>query len=428
MLLMLLTGACWTLAGYGVTIVGFLLPGLQAEWDVSPQILSYLAAAGMLGMVPGSVIAGRLADRFGRRQALTLVMLYLGGMFILHSLSWNIPALIILRFLSGMGMGAILPPAGALVTEFSPANKRGMLVVLLNGFWGLGGTLSAAMGYFVVLKAGWRPAILFGGVAILIAFLVRFLLPESLRYLISKGRSDEAYRESNRIRLDGKAEPSTNPGVVTATSGDQKQTNPEGVWSRAYVRVTLALWWLWFALNYTYQGIYVWLPTLLFERNNSIGQSYLLALFISLGQLPGTVLISLLADRFSRRKLIILTLGLLAVFSLLFGLSANAGWVMVVGFAMMISNGMVWGLAHPFSNELYPTRMRGYAVGWAVGFGRVGGAVAPFIIGLAAQMGASIPLLFGILTVAPISTMLILANLKQETTGRNLEEISETPA
>ena len=177
-------------------------------------------------------------------------------------------------------------------------------------------------------------------------------------------------------------------------------------------------------MNFLYQGVFVWLPTLLAGENNSINRSFLLSLLISLGQIPGTILVAYLADRFSRRKLIILSLGLLGCSAILFSLSGNTAWILTIGFLLMVFNGMAWGLAHPFSSELYPTSIRGTATGWATGIGRLGGVVAPMVVAWVIQAGGGMTIIFSILAAAPILTMVVLSGLKQETTGRSLEEIS----
>ena len=199
--LMLLTGSCWSWAAYGVTVIGFILPALKTEWNVSSSALGFMAGIGMLGMLVGSVAAGTLSDHFGRRKMLTWIMIYLGMMFILSAAAGSFSVLLILRFFTGMGLGAVLPTGGTLVSEFSPTRLRGTLLVLLNGFWGLGGTLAALVGYFLVLHTGWRPAMLFGGLAIMSGLLIHWLLPESLRFLLSKGMIEKAQKESARVNF-----------------------------------------------------------------------------------------------------------------------------------------------------------------------------------------------------------------------------------
>ncbi len=420
--LMLLTGSCWSWAAYGVTVIGFILPALKTEWNVSSSALGFMAGIGMLGMLVGSVAAGTLSDHFGRRKMLTWIMIYLGMMFILSAAAGSFAVLLILRFFTGMGLGAILPTGGTLVSEFSPIRLRGTLLVLLNGFWGLGGTLAALVGYFLVLHTGWRPAMLFGGLAIISGLLIQWLLPESLRFLLSRGLIEKAQQESARVNFFEDSTTALQHDTVLITK--PILNSPNGIWSRRFAKITLSLWVLWISLNFLYQGVFVWLPTLLVGENTSIDRSFLLSLIISLGQIPGTILVANLADRYSRRRLIILSLGLLGISAILFSLSGTTSWILIIGFLLMVFNGMAWGLAHPFSSELYPTSIRGSATGWATGIGRLGGVVAPMVVAWVIQAGGGMTIIFSILAAAPMLTMFILAGLKQETTGRSLEEIS----
>ncbi|NPV56730.1 MAG: MFS transporter [Anaerolineae bacterium] len=421
-----MTGTCWGWAAYSVTVIGFLLPSMQAEWGVSADALGYLAGVGMIGMLAGSVVGGRLSDRFGRRRMLTLTMLYLSLVFCLSALAWNYPTLLGMRFFVGMGMGAILPAAGTLVSEFSPSRLRGMMMVLLNGFWGLGSTVAALVGYSLVLRFGWRPAMWFGALAALSALLVHFLLPESLRYLLEQGKTEQAAREAQRVRLGERVAESGEAPAAPANSGTPKAAarNNGGIWSPAYARVTASLWLMWFALNFIFQGVFIWLPTLLATIDFATGNAFLITLFISLGQLPGTLLAAFLADRGSRRRLVIWAMLALGATALLFPLSRAPAWVLGMGFLLMVFNGMSWGFGNPFSMELYPTHMRAAATGWATGVGRLGGVAAPLVVAWLIQAGGSMSLTFSILASAPLLATLVLAGMKQETTGRTLEEIS----
>jgi MFS transporter, putative metabolite:H+ symporter len=422
LLLMLLTGSCWSWAAYGVTVIGFILPALKTEWNVSSSALGFMAGIGMLGMLIGSVIAGTLSDHYGRRRMLTLIMIYLGGMFILSAAAGSFSILLFLRFFTGMGLGAVLPTGGTLVSEYSPTRFRGTLLVLLNGFWGLGGTIAALVGYFLVLHTGWRPAMLFGGLAIFSGLLIHLTLPESLRFLLNKGLVQKAEKEAARVNIieDSTSVPRQDAVLITQSVLNQRI----GIWSQKFVKITLSLWVLWISLNFIYQGVFVWLPTLLAGENSSINRSFFLSLIISLGQIPGTILVAYLADRFSRRRLIILSLGLLGSSAIIFSLSGNTAWILTIGFMLMVFNGMAWGLAHPFSSELYPTSIRGTATGWATGIGRLGGVVAPIVVAWVIQAGGGLTVIFSILAAAPILTMVVLSGLKQKTTGLSLEEIN----
>ncbi|MBA4419689.1 MAG: hypothetical protein C0391_00915 [Anaerolinea sp.] len=264
---------------------------------------------------------------------------------------------------------------------------------------------------------------LFGALAGLSGLLVHLLLPESLRYLSHKGHTEQLNRENSLIHLE---EDLMAPVVIAVSPANgQVQDTPVSLWSRKFARITASLWILWMALNFLYQGVYVWLPTLLSGGDTSVSRSYLITLFISLGQLPGTFLVAYLADRHSRRNLLILSQGLVGLAAILFPLFSAAWWVMLVGFLIMLFNGMSMGLGHPFTTELYPTSIRARANGWASGIGRLGGVLAPLVVGLVMQAGGGLIAIFALLAGAPITTMAVLAGLKQETTGRSLEEIAE---
>ncbi len=404
--------------------MGFMLPAMKAEWQVSSSAMGLLAGIGMLGMLTGSVLAGSLSDRFGRRRVLTITMLYLGLMFLFSAFAWSYIMLSVLRFFTGIGLGAILPTAGTLVSEFSPSKQRGTLLVIMNGFWGLGGTLAAIIGYTLVLNFGWRPAMFFGSLAILSGILIQKLLPESLRFLLNKGLTEKAEIEANRVELSSIVSDSIPLEDIPQKVVVNGPAN--GVWSKQYARITFSLWTLWISLNFVYQGVFIWLPTLLASGSTSIQRSFLLTLFISLGQIPGTLIVAYLADRISRLKLVLISLGLLAASTLVFSFSTETIWVISFGLLIMVFNGMAWGLAHPFSSELYPTRMRGTATGLATGIGRLGGVAAPLIVGIIVQANGSMPVIFTTLAAAPLLALLVLTRMKHETTGRSLEEISES--
>lgn len=264
---------------------------------------------------------------------------------------------------------------------------------------------------------------LIGGSALLIAPLVRLLLPESMRFLLEKGRTEEAQREFSRLHLrpDGTLTQAPADTSVQVSGTGQK---PGGIWSAEYARITLSLWVLWVALNFLYQGAFIWMPTLLTSTQVSESRSFLMTLLISLGQIPGTLIAAYLADRMSRKKLIILSLVLLFAGTFLFGWFQADAWVMVTGFLLMVFNGMAWGIAYPFSSELYPTRIRGSATGWATGIGRLGGVAAPIVVGWVVQAGGSLFVVFTMLACAPFLSSLALSRIRLESTGRSLEEIS----
>jgi putative MFS transporter len=454
----------WT--AVGVSNISFILPTLQAEWGLSTRQQGWLASVTVIGMMVGSVLAGRLSDRIGRRSTLALTLLWQGIFSTLSAFSTGYPVLLGLRLLAGLGWGAIPPVASTLVSEFLPARSRGKILVMLNAFWGLGSAVAALAGYGMVGNYGWRPVLLVSGFSILCVPLVQWMLPESLRFLLGKGRLVEAQQTLARIRIQPDpaaaaaataaatattAAAAAPPATVSATSlatayppaagqsyartslpavahppGSPAGNNgvPVHPWTAPYLGRTASLWLLWFAFNFTFQGVFIWLPSILLAGGNSLSRSFLFSLVISLGQVPGAILAALLADRFSRRVGLALVIAFWSAAVFLFGLSANPASVLFWGFLLAIGNGAAWGMGYPFTTEQYPTRMRGAATGWATGFGRLGGIIAPLVVGSLIQAGAGNAAIFSLLAAVPLLSSLVLLGLRQETTGRALEEIS----
>lgn len=428
--LLLIIGICWLFTSQGMSIIGYILPDLRQEWGLTSSQAGLVASCGVLGMMVGAILAGSLADRVGRRATLALVMVWLGSFSALSSLAGSYPILLLLRALTGIGLGAVFPVASTLVSEYSPTHYRGRLLVLLDGFSGLGISLSGLIGFTVVENLGWRPALLITSLAVVWAPLILFLLPESLRFLITQGRYREAQETGRRITLvqDMRAPVlPVKPAGLVVLPGRRTIGHPPAnatPWSSAFLQITLSLWLLWFSINFTFQGILVWLPSLLLSEGNSSSQSSLFALVISLGQIPGTVIATLLADRISRRLILVAAMVLYGATVFVFGLSSSPSAILFWGCLLTICNAVTYGVAYPFTTELYPTRMRGAATGWLSGLGRIGGIFAPWAVGMLIQGGADKILIFSLLAAAPVITITVIAGLRKQTTGRALEEIS----
>jgi putative MFS transporter len=181
-----------------VGLISFIMVALPESWNMAPQDKSWIAAAGFMGMAIGASVGGLVADRLGRRQVFAVTLLVYGLATGASALAWGVGALIALRFVVGLGLGAELPVASTLVSEFSPPRIRGRVIVWLEAFWALGWTAAALIGYFIAAPTGlfgangWRWALVVGAAPALYAVFVRRSLPESVRFNESKGRFAEA--------------------------------------------------------------------------------------------------------------------------------------------------------------------------------------------------------------------------------------------
>jgi putative MFS transporter len=175
-----------------VGLISFVLAALVGEWKLHPAQVGFISSAGFLGMLAGALIAGLMADRFGRKPLFQGTLVIYSIATGLCALAGNIGTLVGLRFLVGLGLGGELPVASTLVSEFFPARQRGLMIVLLESLWAYGWLFAALVGYLLIPHFGWKVTFLIGCLPALYALILRRSIPESPRFLEAKGRAAEA--------------------------------------------------------------------------------------------------------------------------------------------------------------------------------------------------------------------------------------------
>jgi putative MFS transporter len=376
------SGVGWALDAMDVGLISFVMAALAVQWDLSSTQLSWIGSIGFVGMAIGASLGGLLADRIGRRQVFAATLLVYGLATGAAALSTSVAMLIALRFVVGLGLGAELPVASTLVSEFAPRKVRGRVVVALEAFWAVGWLLAALIGYFVVPTSdnGWRWALAVGLVPAAYALVVRFGLPESVRYLESRGRHAEAeaivrdYEQSAGVTSVPEDEQPVRPVA-------EVEPAPRGsVWAPNLRHRTAALWIVWFGINFSYYGAFIWLPSLLVAQGFDLVTSFGYTLLITLAQLPGYGVAAWLIEVWGRR----LTLGVFltgsAVSAGLFGLAETPSTIVAAGMALSFFNLGAWGALYAIGPELYPTPVRGAGTGSAAAFGRLASIIAPLLV------------------------------------------------
>jgi putative MFS transporter len=388
------SGLGWALDAMDVGLISFVLAQLAVQWNTTDVELSWIASAGFIGMAVGAVLGGLLADRIGRRQVFALTLLVYGLATGASALSGSVAVLIAWRFLVGLGLGAELPVASTLVSEFAPPRIRGRIIVLLESFWAVGWTIAAVIGYLVVplSENGWRWALAVGAAPALYAMFVRLRLPESVRFLESRGRYVQA--ESTVRRFERSA------GITVAAveldpadRGRPESTAPTGglnaLWSKGQRGRTAALWLVWFCVNFSYYGAFIWLPTLLVASGFSLVRSFAYTLIITVAQLPGYAASAYLIERWGRRSTLAVFLIGSAISAALFGIATDASQVIAAGMLLSFFNLGAWGALYAVTPEVYPTRIRATGAGWAAGSGRIAAIVAPLAVPILRETGGT---------------------------------------
>ncbi len=377
------SGIGWALDAMDVGLISFIMAALAVHWGITPTESSWLASIGFIGMAIGATFGGLLADKFGRRHVFTLTLLVYGLATGASALATGLVMLLVLRFFIGLGLGAELPVASTLISEFSPVKVRGRMVVLLEAFWAVGWILAAVIGTFVVgaHDSGWRWALALGMVPAFYALYVRFHLPESVRFLESRGRHEEAEEivASFEATVPADAELADAPSTPTFAEDD---VTSRSIWSPSLRGRTAALWTVWFCVNLSYYGAFVWIPSLLVADGFSLVKSFSFTLIITLAQLPGYAMAAWLIEVWGRRVTLAAFLVGSACAAGLYGFAHTEWLILVAGCLLSFFNLGAWGALYAVGPELYPTHLRGAGTGAAAGFGRLASIIAPLLVPL----------------------------------------------
>jgi len=433
------SGMGWALDAMDVGLISFLLVALKAYWNPSSLTLSILAAAGFAGMAIGASGGGWLADRIGRRRVFALTMVLYGVATGVSALAWGVVVLIVLRFVVGLGLGAELPVASTLVSEFSPSRIRGRMIVWLEAFWAVGWTLAALIGFFVASPdsvfggAGWRIALLFGAVPALWAVVIRRTVPESVRYLEAKGLHAQAERVVVRFEQSayGKGQPeATAPaqprsGIDQTTAPTAAKVPVKALFGRGLRRRTAAIWAVWFCVNFSYYGAFIWLPTILNAELNSFSKSLGYTLIITLAQLPGYAMAAWLIEKWGRRATLATFLIGSACAAAVFSQVSTESGIIAAGMALSFFNLGAWGALYAVTPEIYPTVLRGTGAGWAAGFGRIASILTVLLsIQVFTAMGTTwVFTMFAVAFVIGAAAALLLPEMRAKALQTELTEV-----
>ena len=376
------SGVGWALDAMDVGLISFIMAALAVHWNLESTQTSWIATAGFVGMALGASLGGLLADKFGRRHVFALTLLVYGLATGASALATGLAVLIALRFIVGLGLGAELPVASTLISEFAPRRIRGRMVVLLEAFWAAGWIAAAIIGTFVVgaSDSGWRWALAIGMVPAAYALYVRLALPESVRYLEAKNRHQEAEEIVTSFENAALSEGKNLDSDLAPEVALDEAFEGSSIWSSRLRARTAALWIIWFCINLSYYGAFIWIPSLLVADGFTLVRSFSFTLIITLAQLPGYAAAAWLIEVWGRRATLAVFLVGSAVSAGAFGLADSEVSIIIAGCFLSFFNLGAWGALYAIGPELYPTHIRGRGTGAAAGFGRIASIISPLIV------------------------------------------------
>ncbi|MDQ3921444.1 MAG: MFS transporter [Actinomycetota bacterium] len=372
-------GVTWAADAAEVLLLGFALPAIIAEFGISTAQGGLIATATFAGMLVGAWFWGTISDYVGRRAGfqLTVLIFALFGLLSAFAPSWE--WLLVIRFITGFGLGGALPLDFSLYAEFLPTKNRGRNLVILESFWALGTVIAAGLAWVLVPNFGWRPLLASSAVAAVLVLWIRRKIPESPRYLAISGKADEAREIIAGIAREN-GQPAPEQDLVAGER--QSGTTVARLWAPGLRQMTLMLWVTWFCISLAYYGIFTWLPQAFVQQGFSSLQTYQNTFLLALAQVPGYFSAAYLVERLGRRNTLGLYLLASGVFTFLFAIVTGFGGLLASAMLMSFFALGAWAALYAWTPESYPTEIRTTGMGWASGMARVAGVITPTLGGI----------------------------------------------
>jgi len=405
--LFVIFGLVWMADAMQVLSIGFSAPSIAKTFGLTIPEALQTGTMFFIGMLIGAFVFGRLADRIGRRPVLMWAVVIDACAGVASAFAPDYQWLLILRFLTGIGVGGTLPVDYTMMAEFLPSKRRGRWLVWLESFWAVGTILLAILALFASAYGddAWRIIFFVTGIPALVGVVLRFYVPESPLYLNKIGKSEEARRVLERVAA-------TNGNKVTIGQLEAQSMERKSIFAlfgRGLTQRTVSLLVAWMFISVAYYGVFVYLPVKLSAEGMGFmrGQEFLIVL--ALAQLPGFALSAYAVERYGRKPTLIGFLLLSAVGCLLYSLGNSVP--LIVGSTLLMSFSLLgtWGALYAFTPEVYPTDLRASGMGMAGAVARLGGLFAPALIApiMATHFTLSLFVLAGLLVVGAIAIKMV---------------------
>jgi AAHS family 4-hydroxybenzoate transporter-like MFS transporter len=396
------------LDGFDTAAIGYIAPSLMQEWGVNKPALAPVLSAALFGLAAGALSAGPLADIFGRKRLLVASVSIFGLACLASSFSASLSELTVLRFVTGLGLGAAMPNAVTLMSEYCPEARRATLTNAMFCGFPLGASLGGFLAAWIIPQWGWRSVLTLGGIApLLLVVLLVIFLPESVRYMVTKGMPVERIR-AVLSRISAAANSATGFLLTESRPSIAGDRGLKVVLSRNYIVGSVSLWVAYFMGLVIFYALINWMPVLFKDAGIEPRTATLISALFPLGGV-GAIFFGWLMDRFNANRVIAVGYALTAVSIFALGYAAGSvgtlmAVVFVAGAIMNTAQSSMPALAAAF----YPTQGRATGVAWMLGIGRFGGIAGSFLVAQLTLRHLSFTEIFAVVAIPGVIAMLAL--------------------
>ncbi|ABV33783.1 MULTISPECIES: MFS transporter [Pseudothermotoga] len=403
---LLLTSIAWMFDAAGVMLVSFVLVPVIREWGLSSTQGASIASITFLGMLVGALLAGFIADLFGRKISNLLFFLCTITFTFLSGFTHSLRSLLTLRAFSGFGYGGLMPSFNTYLSEFTGFKIRGRYLVLLESSWAVGSILIGLFAVFVLPNWRWIFWIFAAGYLFVPVFAK---MSETPKYSFLKG-GKEALEKAIGSKICEDIELSK-----------REKTFIFSLFKKDHLKDTVVVWGAWFVVSFVYYALFTWAPKIFSSQGISVVKSSWFTFYMMLSQLPGYLSAAYFIEKWGRK----VSLG---VYFIGTGISTIL-WASVSGDISLLISALVlsffclgvWGLVYAYTPELYPTFLRGTGNGAAGVWARIAGIIAPYYTGFMMEKGKNLAQILGWICVIAILTGIAVLVFGRETRGKYLD-------
>lgn len=435
MWIVILLSWCWVMEAFDIGMIGQVVLVLKNLWNLDPSNIGILGACSTVGVVIGTACAGFLTDRFGRKRILLIGVFIFTFFTLIGSLVANLWWIVCMRFIAGLGAGAVFPLPYLMISEIAPVKHRGNLVCICNAILTAAYVLPTLCGSWAInnfpLDTAWRVPFIVGGIPIISIWFFWRYLPESPRWLMKHGRYDEVRRLVERLENsagvphdDNFVEPQVlhNLERIEKEKAAGRRASWHMLFHKPYLSRSLVSWSMFSAGLITWYVVMVYVPTILTSYGFKLSNSVLLAGAMTVLGGIGSIVMGPLADKYGRKS--IWSLYVIITIISLFALTGNPSTALLLiagAFVAFFGTGIM-PICKLYIAEQYPTELRGVGTGFGEAVSRiVGGVLATYYLAFFLSMGG-VKAVFIFMAVAFGIAIIALWLFGQETAGRSVDD------
>ena len=439
MLLVGLLSWCWVMEAFDIGMIGQVVLVLKNLWHMDAGTIGILGSCSTAGVVIGTACAGFLTDRFGRKKILLWGVFIFTFFTLVGSAIADLWWIVSMRFIAGLGAGAVFPLPYLMISEIAPARHRGILVCICNAVLTAAYVLPTLCGSWAIrnfpLETAWRVPFIVGGIPIITIWFFHKYLPESPRWLMKRGRHEEVRRLVERLEKSAGVEHDDNfvdPQVLRnlqRTETDRsvgRAANWRMLFQPPYLSRSLVSWSMFSAGLITWYVVMVYVPTILTTYGFELSNSVILAGAMTVLGGVGSVVMGPLADKYGRKLVwsLYVIITIISLFLLTSTESITA--LLCIGALVAFFGTGIMPICKVYVAEQYPTELRGVGTGFGEAVSRiVGGVLATYYLAFFLAMGG-VKAVFIFMAVAFGIAIIALWLWGQETAGRSVEDTAST--